>query len=80
MMILTIWRLPVTGATTPRQTRLPMKNSKKPDRFSNKYDKTALTAYLVTKAAVTHKSPAGIIGELVRGELIRGAEPVMTGK
>jgi hypothetical protein len=34
--------------------------------------------YLVTKAAATRKSPTVIIGELVKGELAREAEPAMT--
>ena len=36
--------------------------------------------YLFTKAIATNKTPTEIIGELVRGEIARTAEPAMAGK
>ncbi|GHU01959.1 hypothetical protein FACS1894147_02830 [Spirochaetia bacterium] len=36
--------------------------------------------YIMSRAAATQKMPAQVIGELVRGELVREAEPVMADK
>ena len=35
--------------------------------------------YLLTKAIATNKTPTEIIGDLVRSEIARSAEPAMTG-